>query len=93
MSKTVKIDLELLDQASSDLQVAMRHEHDHIIEDVRFHVDHPETISGETKPYYPQHLQDSMHEYFEMNVRWKKIRSLIFASERDAEREAQREES
>ena len=93
MNKKVEIDLELLDQASSDLQVAMRHEHDHITEDVRFQVDHPETIAGETKPYYPQHLQDSMREYFEMNVRWKKIRSLIFASERDAEREAQREES
>jgi hypothetical protein len=88
MSKKVEIDLEVLDQVSGDLQVAMRHEHDHIIEDVRFHVDHPETIAGETKPYYPQHLQDSMQEYFEMNVRWHKLREIIYASERDAEKEA-----
>ena len=93
MSKTVKVNLELIDQASSDLQVAMRYEHDHITERVRWEVDHPETIGGETKPYYPQHLQDSMQEYFEMNVRWHKLREIIYASERDAEREAQREES
>ena len=87
-NKKVEVDLQLIDETSRDLQTALRYEHDNITEKVRWERDiYPHNRD------YPKHLKNSMAEYFEINVRWHKLREVIISAEREAEREAQREES
>jgi hypothetical protein len=85
----VKVNIELLDETSGDLQTAMRYEQDHITKEIQWQKDHPavDKDGDNHNMVYPDHLVKQAVGYFETNARWHELREIIYVAEREAEKE------
>ena len=85
----VKVNKELLDETSSDLQTAMTYEQDHITKEIQWQKDHPavDKDGDNHNMAYPDYLVKQAVRYFETNARRHKLREIIYVAEREAEKE------